>query len=236
MTTVRKNEPRMRDEAEHQEGLAAGEALKRIRDRDKANWEDTKLIAAFLTKVHRDIVEATGARKGAKYTQAMSARLEYYELDDIHETRRADLIKIGKNLEAVDKWRNDQPNKDDLNNPSTVWRNYSAWLEDEEEKKRREAVRAAAEKAAAGEPVTPAPVMPEPATEAPAIAPDPTLPLSVRIQNRITALSEVLNELWPHLNEEQKLEAVAEFDRTATKLIMMARAVEGIQGQYDVDD
>ncbi len=123
---------RMKNEQDHEQGLKAKEAWQQI----KKGWSHwTEDIGPWMLKARTVALRIAGTNEptGHKYTSAMSEVLRAYELDDINETARADLLNIMEDLEAVQEWRTkyQKENFVELNNPSTVWRAYSKHLKDE---------------------------------------------------------------------------------------------------------
>ena len=114
---------RMKSDADYTAGLRARNAWQNI----KKGWTHwTKEIGPWLLKAREEamMLAVTNQPIGSSYSKAMSEILEAYELDDINETARANLLRIMENLPAVEEWRMLQDNGTELNNPSTVWRKY----------------------------------------------------------------------------------------------------------------
>ena len=66
-------------------------------------------------------VAETNRPIGRGYNTVMSGLLEAYGVDDMSETARAHILKVMENFAAVEEWRTNQPDPDDLNHPSRVW-------------------------------------------------------------------------------------------------------------------
>jgi hypothetical protein len=70
------------------------------------------------------MIAGTNEPKGKGYSQAMSALLAEYRLDDIEQVARKDTFDIMQHLTAVERWRSKQRSPEALNHPTTVWRRF----------------------------------------------------------------------------------------------------------------
>jgi hypothetical protein len=118
---------KMRDESDHRAMLDAAKAWRKIKTTRQQLW------LAWTTKVGPALVRArveamrnanTNQPKGKGYNQSMSALLIEYELDDMDQVTRADLLKIMEQLSAVERWHGKQAQRESLNHPTTVWRRF----------------------------------------------------------------------------------------------------------------
>jgi len=113
----------------------AGKAWKRVKDYDKRRWNDwTMVIGPGLVKAKAEATRLAGRPDGGGYNRAMAQLLEEYGLDDMAKSSRADAIKCSENLGAVEEWLLQQPNRDALNHPTTVWRGYQKSAKQQDEK------------------------------------------------------------------------------------------------------
>jgi hypothetical protein len=133
---------RMRDDKQHQTGLDASKALKRIENGQRRLWKDWLKIGAFLQMARAEAMELAGTNEpsGKGYTTNMSELLKAYGLHGSrYKNVRADLLKVMDNLQEVEKWRSLQDNPEELNHPSTVWGAFqrSSHQQDERDQHRK---------------------------------------------------------------------------------------------------
>jgi hypothetical protein len=122
------NEIRMRNDAEHEEGLRAKRQVIRLSKLAKRTFNMRLEVADFLLKLRREsdeISQHAGTQSGA-YSKAMSGLLLTYGLDDEHlgKNERAAMIKVAEEKEAVLAWRNSLDEPDRYNSMSVIWEKY----------------------------------------------------------------------------------------------------------------
>jgi len=118
---------RMRDESGHQAMLRCGKAWKRVKTHQTRLWSDWTLeIGPALMKARAEAMSIAETNRpiGRGYNTAMAGLLEEYDVNDMSETARAHILKVMENLAAVEEWRVNQPDPDDLNHPSRVWQKF----------------------------------------------------------------------------------------------------------------
>ena len=118
---------RMRSEDDHRAMLEAGKAWLRIKKSGQRNWIDwTTVIGPPLVSARHEAMAIAGTNqpKGRGYSEAFSALLVEYRLDDIEQVARKDLFDIMEHLSAVERRRDKQRMPELLNHPTTVWRKF----------------------------------------------------------------------------------------------------------------
>jgi hypothetical protein len=79
-----------------------------------------------LAKARAEAMDVSGAAKpkGKGYNGAMSRLLIEYQLNDMEQVTRGDLLSTMEHLSLVESWRDKQKQRESLNHPTTVWRKF----------------------------------------------------------------------------------------------------------------
>ena len=118
---------RMQNDDDHLALLIASKAWQRTKTRSRRMWSDwTMTIGPGLMKarVEAMLIAGTNQAKGKGYNTAMSELLTEYHLHDMEGVARNDMLAIMDNLLAVEAWHRRQPHRENLNHPTTVWRQF----------------------------------------------------------------------------------------------------------------
>jgi len=130
----------MQNEADHEAGLRAKEAMTYIKPDERWLWADWMKVGEGLLRCRWEAMTLAGTKepRGKGYCTFMSALRNEYGLTGLKETTSGALLNIMEHREEVEKWRGRQPNPASLNNPDHVWRGFqrSAYMQD-----RRDAIR-----------------------------------------------------------------------------------------------
>jgi N6-adenosine-specific RNA methylase IME4 len=104
------------------------QALERLNAYQKQAWTDWRTTGAALLELHQEAKSVAGGKdRGRGYNTEYSRLLKNHHFDEkyLTETTRISLLHIMRNLEKVEKWRNEQPDPDALNHPVYVWNEYN---------------------------------------------------------------------------------------------------------------
>src|ERR1700734_222207 len=133
---------KMQNDTDHQALQNAGVVWQRHQREETQRWQDwTEILGPALIKVQDEAmrVASTDKPEGRRYAKAVSELLKAYQLDQIDGATRWNAIKIVQNLHAVTVWRAEQPKREALNHPSTVWRKFAKKLQSPKPNKKRRA-------------------------------------------------------------------------------------------------
>jgi hypothetical protein len=108
-------------------GVAAGAAWARVhRPHAPATWDDWLVIGAGLMAGRNAAMLAAGTNQpfGKKYVTHFGAYLKRHGLNSTDKSTRAKLLRIMERLPQIRAWRDAQPDRANLNHPSTILRRF----------------------------------------------------------------------------------------------------------------
>jgi hypothetical protein len=111
------------DPAKHARCIEAGAATRRYRETCRLSWLDWTIVIGPALLICRDTARERMGRIGLRYEQHMGQLLKFYDVG-INAQDRSALYSIMERLDEINRWRELQFDKDDLNNPHVVWRNF----------------------------------------------------------------------------------------------------------------
>lgn len=110
--------------------IEAKKAWKRIQRNGSKLWDDWEWLrrAMSIGRKHALDVSGSSSPKGSRYSRAFNEWLDKNDLDEVHETTRAALLKIDDDWEVVVEWRAKLKEDERLqwNHPVTVWKKFGA--------------------------------------------------------------------------------------------------------------
>jgi hypothetical protein len=119
---------RMQDEREHAAVLKAGKTWADLKDSARRSWQDwTTVLGPAFAMLRTEAMRIADKNEpvGSAYNKAMSGLLAAYGLDDIEKGTRGHILHIMEDLDAVNAWREKQPEYETrLNHPTNVWRGF----------------------------------------------------------------------------------------------------------------
>jgi chromosome segregation ATPase len=110
---------------------AMEQAWRRIKGAESRLWGEWIVVGEGLLAGRRWALQVSGSEepRGRAYNTAYSEWLNHYRgIRDMHETVRARLLKVMEERPAIEEWRATltEPERRNLNNPTTVWRKFNA--------------------------------------------------------------------------------------------------------------
>jgi hypothetical protein len=112
-------------------GRAMELAWGRVKKAQTRMWGDWMTIGEGLLEGRRWAMQQAGGinrPEGKGYVMAFNEWLRTYKVDDMHKADRAKLLQLMEERPAVEEWRAALPDYErrSLNNPTIVWRRYTA--------------------------------------------------------------------------------------------------------------
>jgi hypothetical protein len=111
-------------------GRAMQAAWSRVKKAQSRLWSEWMVIGEGLLEGRRWAMHVAGANRpeGKGFVMAYSEWLKRYKVDDMDKSDRAKLLKLMEERPAVEEWRATLTDYDrrNLNNPTIVWRKWTA--------------------------------------------------------------------------------------------------------------
>ena len=119
-------------------------AWSRVKKANARMWSDWMVIGDGLLEGRRWAMQIAGTNRpeGKGYVINFAEWLKRYKIDDMHKADRAKLLQLMEERPAIEEWRANLPDYErrNLNNPTIVWRKWTADTREKKPKSRTAAV------------------------------------------------------------------------------------------------